>query len=148
MGHRYVSKPLALIASLVCASAWVTTAVAGPINVTVTGARNDDGVVRCGLFSSAAGFPKPENRVGEAVGKVSGGTATCSFKSVPSGTYAVAVFHAEHNEMQLQYGLFGKPKQGVGFSRNPSITFGQPSFNDAAFQVGNAPVSLNIRLNY
>ena len=46
--------------------------------------------------------------------------ATCVFTGVPAGTYAVAVFHAEHNETQMETGLFGKPKQGYGFSNNPS----------------------------
>ena len=33
---------------------------------------------------------------------------------------------------QMETGLFGKPKQGYGFSNNPSSTFG-PSFASAAF---------------
>src|SRR5919201_995857 len=61
------------------------------------------------------------------------GHATCVFSGIPAGTYAVAVFHAEHNETQMETGLFGKPKQGYGFSNNPSSIFGPPSFDSAAF---------------
>jgi len=134
-----------ILAALMAAPAIAT---AGPINLTITGIRNQDGVVRCGLFASAAGFREPGREMMEATGKINGGRSTCSFKSVPSGTYAVAVFHAERGERKMDIGLFGKPKQGVGFSRNPSIAFGPPSFAAAAFTVGNDPVNMTVGLNY
>jgi uncharacterized protein (DUF2141 family) len=123
-------------------------AVAGPIKLNVTNIRNADGIIRCGLFSSAAGFREPGREISEATARISGGKATCTFKAVPDGAYAVAVFHAEKNERKMDIGLFGKPKQGVGFSRNPSMTFGPPGFEAAAFTVGAAPISLNVKLNY
>jgi uncharacterized protein (DUF2141 family) len=143
-GFRFRSIAIGAVALLVAPVA----AQAGQINLTITGARNADGIVRCGLFASAAGFRQPGKEASESTGKVSGGRASCSFKSVPNGTYAVAVFHAERGERTMDIGLFGKPKQGVGFSRNPSIAFGPPGFDAAAFTVGAAPVDLTIKLNY
>ena len=35
-----------------------------------------------------------------AVAPIKNGQATCVFSGVPAGTYAIAVFHAEHNETQ------------------------------------------------
>jgi len=137
---------LATIAAALAAS--LATAAAGPVTLTVTNVRNDNGVVRCGLFNSAAGFGEPGRQTSEAVGRINNGRAVCTFKQVPAGTYAAAVFHAEQNEQQLTTGLFGKPKQGVGFSRNPSMTFGRPGFDAAAFQVGSDPVNLTIKLVY
>jgi uncharacterized protein (DUF2141 family) len=67
---------------------------------------------------------------------------------LPAGTYAVAVFHAEHNEAQMETGLFGKPKQGYGFSRNPSSAFGPPSFASAAFDYKGGSMNLPVRLSY
>jgi len=139
-------RSAAIIAPVLLMSA--VAAQAGQINLTVTGARNADGIVRCGLFASAAGFREPGKEASEATGKISGNSASCSFKAVPNGTYAIAVFHAERGERKMDIGLFGKPKQGVGFSRNPSITFGPPDFDAAAFAVGAAPVNLTIKLNY
>jgi uncharacterized protein (DUF2141 family) len=46
------------------------------------------------------------------------------FTGVPAGTYAVAFFHAEHNETQLTTGMFGKPQQGYGLSNNAAGSFG------------------------
>jgi uncharacterized protein (DUF2141 family) len=81
--------------------------------------RNDSGSVRCGLYASANGFREPGREMRGAVAPIKDGHATCVFTGVPAGTYAVAVFHAEHNETQMETGLFGKPKQGYGFSNNP-----------------------------
>jgi uncharacterized protein (DUF2141 family) len=83
-----------------------------------------------------------------AVAPIKNGQATCLFSGVPAGTYGVAVFHAEHNETQMERGLFGKPKQGYGFSSNPSSTFGPPSFNSAAFTYKGGTLHLPVRLSY
>ena len=62
------------------------------------------------------------------VARISGDHATCVFNNVPAGMYAVAAFHAEQNEHQMQFGAFGRPKQGYGFSGNPSASMGPPTF--------------------
>jgi uncharacterized protein (DUF2141 family) len=77
-----------------------------------------------------------------------GTLAACVFNALPAGTYAVAVFHAEHNETQMETGLFGKPKQGYGFSNNPSSTFGPPSFSSAAFEYRGGGLNLPVQLSY
>ncbi|TMJ25458.1 MAG: DUF2141 domain-containing protein [Alphaproteobacteria bacterium] len=128
----------------------VSNAVAaGSINVAITGIRNDQGLIRCGLYSSAAGFRVPGKQFRDATGKIQGGRAVCAFNAVPAGTYAVAVFHAERGESQVTFGLLGKPTEGVGFSRNPTMTTGPPSFEAAAFPVGgSSPVDLTVKLKY
>lgn len=140
--------PLAGLAALTLTLAAPFAAQAGTLTLNVSGIRNADGIIRCGLFASAAGFREPGREISEATGKINAGRASCAFKAVPDGTYAVAVFHAERGERKMDIGLFGKPKHGVGFSRNPSITFGPPNFDAAAFNVGAAPVSMSIGLNY
>jgi uncharacterized protein (DUF2141 family) len=44
--------------------------------------------------------------------------------------------------------LFGKPKQGYGFSNNPASTFGPPSFNSAAFEYRGGSLNLPVQLSY
>ena len=48
----------------------------------------------------------------------------------------------------LRDGLFGKPKQGYGFSNNPASTFGPPSFNSAAFEYRGGSLNLPVQLSY
>ncbi len=120
----------------------------GRLSVPVSGLRNDDGVVRCGLYTGAEAFPKAGEESRGAIAKINGGQATCVFNGLKPGTYAVAAFHAERNEAQMQYGLFGKPKEGYGFSRNPSSNMGAPAFAAAAFDYAGGAQAVPIRLTY
>jgi uncharacterized protein (DUF2141 family) len=42
----------------------------------------------------------------------------------------------------------GIPKEGIGFSRNPRLTFGPPSFASSGFAVESVPVSQMVRMKY
>jgi uncharacterized protein (DUF2141 family) len=86
--------------------------------------------------------------VSGVVAKIKGGQATCVFNGLKPGTYAVAAFHAANDETQMQYGMFGKPKEGYGFSRNPPARMGAPAFASAAFDFTGGALSAPIRLNY
>jgi uncharacterized protein (DUF2141 family) len=123
--------------SLVLAAATIGGAAAqsgNDISVVVDGLRNDKGMVRCGLYASAVGFREPGKELKGVAVPIAGGKATCVFNGMAPGSYAVAVFHAENNETQLETGMFGKPKQGYGFSRDAKGSFGPPSFDAAAYK--------------
>ncbi|MFA6265941.1 MAG: DUF2141 domain-containing protein [Pseudolabrys sp.] len=120
----------------------------GRLTVSVSGVRSDSGVVRCGLYASADGFRQPGREQNGVIAKPNDGQATCVFGGLGAGTYAVAVFHAEQNETQIEYGLLGKPKQGFGFSRNPSTTFGPPGFEAASFNYTGGNQTVPVTLHY
>ena len=69
----------------------------GKLTVSVIGVRSDSGAVRCGLYSSPGGFREPGHELRGAVAQIKNGLAACVFNGLPAGTYAVAVFHEEHN---------------------------------------------------
>src|SRR5437016_12785291 len=56
------------------------------ISVPVSGLRNSNGDVRCGLFNSAATFPKDGQQFMGVVAPISGQQATCTFTNVPPGS--------------------------------------------------------------
>jgi uncharacterized protein (DUF2141 family) len=113
---RSLFLPLAL--ALVFGAAIAASAQSsGKLNVSVAGVRNDDGSVRCGLYSSANGFREPGREMRGAVAPIKNGQATCVFNSVPAGTYAIAVFHAERNETQSK--AWTQP-QGLTLATRPS----------------------------
>jgi uncharacterized protein (DUF2141 family) len=146
---RSISFQVVVTAGIVMGSIAAANAQAGNrIGVTVTGLRSSDGVVRCGLYASADGFRQPGREMRGAVGAIKGQSATCVFNNLPPGTYAVAAFHAERNEARIETGAFGKPKQGYGFSGNPSSGFGPPSFSAAAFEYRGGNQALQISLQY
>ena len=138
----FTSLLLALSAGASAANAQA----AGRLSVPVSGLRS--GVVRCGLSAGAATFPKAGQESRGVVAKIKGGQATCVFNGLKPGTYAVAAFHAANDETQMQYGMFGKPKEGYGFSRNPPARMGAPAFASAAFDFTGGALSAPIRLSY
>jgi uncharacterized protein (DUF2141 family) len=121
---------------------------AGRLTVSVGNARNDNGSIRCGLYASPDGFGEPGREFRAAVAPIKNGQATCAFRGIPGGQYAVALFHAERNETRMTTGTFGKPQEGYGFSRNPSSTFGAPGFESAVFEYNGGNMNLPVRLNY
>ena len=144
---RFMRAGLAV--ALLTATVVAASAQSGnTISVPISGLRNNKGEVRCGLYNSTATFRQPgKEMLGVAVPIVNQ-QATCVFNNVPAGTYAIAVFHAENNETQLQTTFLGIPKEGYGFSRNPSTTFGPPGFGDAAYSYSGGTTSWPVTLTY
>jgi uncharacterized protein (DUF2141 family) len=117
------------------------------LTLTVNKIKSDKGVVRVLLFDKAAGFPDVvENAVKNASLKIIGNKAVITFENIPTGTYAISVFHDSENTGKLRTNNFGIPRDGYGFSNNASGTFGPPSFEKAAFKVNAGNNSVNIDL--
>ncbi len=137
-----------LLFGLTAVTGAASAQAADRVSVPVSGLRSDDGVVRCGLYAGPEAFPKAGQESRGVIAKIKGGQAICVFNGLKPGTYAVAAFHAENNETQMQYGMFGKPKEGYGFSRNPPSHMGAPAFASAAFDYSGGAQSVPIRLTY
>ena len=118
------------------------------ISVPVSGLHNNNGNVRCGLYNSAATFPKDGQQFQGVAAPIANQQATCVFENVPPGTYAVAVFHAEQGETSMRTGMFGQPKEGYGFSRNATGSFGPPAFSAAAYAYSGGAATFPITLTY
>lgn len=63
-----------------------------------------------------------------------------------TGTYAIAVVHDENSNNKMDVAIF-LPKEGFGFSRNPTITVGPPSFKSASFAVA-GDMRQSIKMKY
>lgn len=79
-------------------------------------------------------------------------TVAASATAVPlglltPGDYAIAIIHDENGNGRLDT-FAGIPREGVGFSRNPVLRFGAPSFRSARFSVAGAAVEQDIKLRY
>lgn len=79
-------------------------------------------------------------------------TVAATAKAIPlglltPGDYAIALIHDENGNGKLDT-FAGIPREGVGFSRNPVLRFGAPSFQSARFQVAGSAVEQDIRLKY
>jgi uncharacterized protein (DUF2141 family) len=65
------------------------------------------------------------------------------------GNYALAMFHDENSDKQLNTGTFGIPLEGFGFSNNPKILFSAPKFAECSFAViESRQTVVQVRANY
>lgn len=118
------------------------------LELVLTGLRSSDGEVRVCLWNDAAGFPDCRQRAD--VRRLAAPAAPEVRLSVPGlapGSYAVSVIHDQNGNGKLDKSFIGIPTEGVGFSRNPHVTFGPPPFAKARFDAGHEPVQ-TIRMKY
>lgn len=76
------------------------------------------------------------------------GVTTVTIEHVPPGEWAAQAFHDENNNGEIDRGIFGIPKEGVGFSRDAKIVMSPPKWRDAVFTHGNAPQTISFSLRY
>jgi len=105
------------------------------VEVSVTGLRNTKGQILVCLTTNPKAFPdcsKDKASVRMAVKPADAGDFL--IHAPAAGTYAIAVVHDENSNNKMDVAIF-LPKEGFGFSRNPAITVGPPSFKSASFAV-------------
>ncbi|HEX6441815.1 MAG TPA: DUF2141 domain-containing protein [Stellaceae bacterium] len=75
------------------------------------------------------------------------GPMTVVFDNLPPGTYAVGAFHDENGNDHLDTNFLGLPEEGYALSNNVRAAMSKPTFQQAAFSVGEqgAQVALHIR---
>ena len=138
-----VKAIIALPALLLLGAAPPTT-----LEISVTGLRSEQGQVRLCLFRTADNFPDCS---GDAAAIKRSAPARedmdIRIAGLASGSYAVALLHDENDNGRLDKRL-GIPREGIGFSRNPRIIFGPPSFKSARFDASGPLVRENIKLKY
>ncbi len=76
------------------------------------------------------------------------GTTNVTVTGLPAGRYAVQAFLDENSNGEVDRGLFGIPKEGIGFSNDARIKLGPPRFADAAFDYNGAAQSIRLGLRY
>ena len=126
--------------------------VAGPasaarIIVTIDGLKSAQGNVFVGLYASPAKFLQGNQSDAQRKVRASTGPITVTFDNLPAGTYAVGAFHDENANDHLDTNFLGLPTEGYALSNGVRAVMAKPTFQQAAFTVGNGdkPVSLHIR---
>ena len=107
----------------------------GTIHVNVSGIENNKGLLQIGLYNSEANFPIYSKVFKGIFPKATKSGISYTFKNIPTGTYALAVYHDENSDKELNKNMFGAPKEKYGFSKNKYGTFGPPDFSEVSFKV-------------
>lgn len=97
--------------------------------------RSDSGQLRVALYDDAATFLKDDGVKMALAQRAATGRVTVRFAGLEPGKYAVALYHDENGNSELDANLLGIPIEGTGFSRDARATFGPPSFADAMVTV-------------
>jgi uncharacterized protein (DUF2141 family) len=126
--------------------------VAGPasaarIIVTIDGLHTAQGNVFVGLYASPAKFLQGNQSDATKKVKATTGPITVAFDNLPPGAYAVGAFHDENGNDHLDTNFLGLPVEGYALSNGVRVVLSKPTFQQAAFTVGNGdkPVALHIR---
>ena len=118
----------------------------GTINVEISGVEDPKGLMSIGLYSKEKGFPDDGKEYKGTEVEVTGQTVVYTFKDVPFGTYAMAVFHDTNSNGKLDKNFLGIPKEGYAFSNNVFGTFGPPDFKDTSFELsGSKTIKIEMR---
>jgi uncharacterized protein (DUF2141 family) len=135
-----------LAALILCA----VTANAPPpptVEVSVTGLRSARGQLLVCLTTQASAFPDcSKDKASVRMAVKAADAARFDIHAPATGTYAIAVVHDENGNNKMDKAIF-LPREGFGFSRNPTITVGPPSFKSASFAVA-GDMHQSIRMKY
>ena len=58
-----------------------------------------------------------------------------TFENIPSGIYAVSIFHDENDNGKMDTNFMGIPKEDYGCSNDASGFMGPPKWSDAKFEL-------------
>ncbi|MDX1363545.1 MAG: DUF2141 domain-containing protein [Arenibacter latericius] len=105
------------------------------LSVEVKGVPSNKGKVSVALYTEAENFLKFNKVFKSSSVAAKENTTTVLIDNLPSGNYALAVFHDENGNDELDVNWLGIPKEKVAFSNAKMRLFGPPSFKDCVFYV-------------
>jgi uncharacterized protein (DUF2141 family) len=116
------------------------------LHVKIQNVRQAKGDMLLAIYSKSEGFPSNhEKSQYKILEKVTGKNMEIAVE-LPAGEYAVALLHDLNQNGELDLNLLGIPTEPFGFSNNPKIMFGPPSFKEAAVKLqGSMHLEIQLR---
>ena len=134
--NAFPANRLATLAAAALALLAPAFAFAADLTVRIEGVRSADGDIRVALHRRADGVDFPDSAgIMKAAMRPAAETGNLVFEGLPPGDYAVAAFHDEDRDGDLNTNLLGMPTEGYGFSNEARGIFGPPGFDAAAFTI-------------
>ena len=115
------------------------------VEINIEGTRNNRGVIHVCMTRNANHFPDCGDDPAAVKRTVPASTRSVRVSVAPGG-YAVSLFHDQNRDNELNTFL-GIPREGFGFSRNPTIRFGPPSFDAVRINIipGSSRMTVNMQ---
>ena len=117
------------------------------LSVIVTNLENNDGVLQFGLYNIAEKFPIVGETYKMVRVKTSGTSRKYTFKGLPKGDYAVAIYQDENNNDNCDKNFLGVPIEPYAFSNDFRPKLSVPSFKDCSFILDKSK-TITIKLVY
>ncbi len=105
------------------------------LSISIEGVKTSDGKISVAIYDDENNFLEFDRVFRFDSTKAQEGITELSIESLPSGKYAVAIFHDENGNDVLDRNWLGIPKEKIGFSNAKMKTFGPPSFSECAFEL-------------
>ncbi len=121
-------------------------ACATDVEVHVTGLQPGQGNVLAGLYLSQAAFESERVADWRAAPVAAADDTKLVFTNLEPGTYGIAVYQDLNSNEVLDKTSLGIPTEPYGFSNNIRNRFRPPDFTDFSFELEEAPVTMEIRL--
>lgn len=105
------------------------------ISVHVHNVQSDKGDVNVAVYNSDATFLSFDEVYTTGTEVAHQGIVKLQIEDLPSGEYALAVFHDENGNGKLDTNWLGIPKEKVAFSKGKMKTFGPPKYRECSFWI-------------
>lgn len=99
------------------------------------------------IYNSEKDFRDPKKAVLTKIILASELKKEILLEKIPSGNYSLTIFQDLNGNKKIDYNIFGYPTEPFGFSNNPVIKFGPPSFKECSFYYsGNKTQEITVNL--
>lgn len=127
----FVKIVAVLIVSVVCSQLKAQDAY--NITVTVKGIDSNEGQIFLALYDNESDFLDKSFKGTKS--KINNNQCVVTFENIPSGVYAVSIFHDANDNGKMDTNFMGIPKEDYGCSNDASGFMGPPKWSDAKFQL-------------
>ena len=114
------------------------------ITVRVTNINSNKGKVLVAIYDSEDSFLN--KRFKGTISKINQNSCEVTFKNVPTGAYAISLFHDENGNGKMDSNFLGIPSEDYGCSNNARSFMGPPKWEDAKFEVKARAITQTITL--
>ena len=135
--------------ALVAAAPPVGTPVA-EVGVVLSGVRNAKGTVQICLTNRPVNFLKCKDdpaALRRSMPAAQASKGRIALGIVKPGSYALLVFHDENGDGKLNT-MLAIPREGFGFSANPSVRMRAPKWEEVRVALPAGPVTQPVRMKY
>ena len=125
----------------------ISSTMAMSITIDITGVNvKKDGELYVGLYNSKDSFKDRLKTYKNTIVGIYSNSIEITFKDIPKGVYAIAVFHDENKNGKLDKNFFGVPTEGYGFSNNIKPALRGANFDESKFDLySNKKITVKMR---